>query len=152
MRKIVILLLSAMFALSLASCGVEIADTNGPDDISLVEITDQNILKMDIGAAGYGESTSGESKRTKYTGNSFSGVAEVYLTNYIGKSDVIIDVTDLEVESGNFRLVVLLNEEIIHEFKPGEQLQTLELEDIKGTLSIRMAGESAKFKFYMQIW
>lgn len=40
-------------------------------------------------------------KMTKVKGKEFSGVAELYTTNYVGKSDVTVYLDNIEVESGN---------------------------------------------------
>jgi hypothetical protein len=55
------------------------------------------------------------------------------------------------VDSGNFALFVLLDGEIVHEFKAGELMETFELRDIKGTFEIVMAGETADFKFWAAV-
>ena len=50
------------------------------------------------------------------------------------------------VTEGNLRIVLLHNNEIVHEFKLNELSQTYTLENPKGTVSLRVAGESANFK------
>jgi len=40
----------------------------------------------------------------------------------------------------------------VHQFNNQEMLQECELKDIKGTLSVKIAGETANFKCWMQIW
>lgn len=139
------------------ACGVEIADTNGDDDYTLAEITEENIVNMDLGASSYSQSPSddevaGLAELTKFKASSFSGVAEIYSTNLIGKSDLTFNVTTIQVDKGNFRLMVLVDDKIIHEFDLAEMNQTYELEDTSGAVSVKMAGESADFKFYIQVW
>ena len=89
---------------------------------------------------------------TKVKGKEFSGVAELYTTNYIGKSDVTVYLDNISVESGNFKVIVQLDNKIVHQFNNQEMLQQYELKDIKGTLSVKIAGETANFKCWMQIW
>ena len=154
MKKILCLIMALGFAVLSVGCGVEIADTNGPDDYSLAEITEENIVNQDMGCSAFSVSPSSESEdymveTTKVKGKEFSGVAQIYLVNYILKSDVCIDVSNLTVDSGNFALYAVLDDEIIHEFKIGELMETYELENIKGTFEIVMAGESADFKFWI---
>lgn len=155
MKKILCLILAMAFALVGTGCGPEIADTNGPDDYSLAEITEENIIKQDIGASAYSRSPGEEenddlTEVTKFKGKEFSGVASIFLTNYIWASSVEINVSTFSVESGNFALVVLLDGEIVHEFNPEEELEeTFTMDDVKGTLEIVMAGESADFKFWI---
>ncbi len=157
MKKIICILLVLMFALTITGCGVEIADENGPDDTSLATITEENIINLDLGAAGYSMSPGSDDENymttlTKFKGKEFSGVADLYTTNYIGKSDVTIDLTTIQVDSGNFLVCVVLDDEIVYEFNNEDMMQTCELKDIKGTLSVRIAGETAEFKTYLQVW
>jgi len=155
-KKLLSVVLVLIFALGLTACGVEIADTNGPDDYSLAEITAENIANQDLGASSYSMSPGSEDdgyliETTKFKGKEFSGVAQLYQTNFVGKSDVIIDVSNLTVESGNFALMLLVNGEIVHEFTIGELMETYELNDIKGSFEIVMAGETADFKFWISM-
>ena len=157
MKKIITILLIFVFALGLTGCGVEIADENGPDNFNLSTITKDNIINMDLGASSYSVSPSSEDEdymtsMTKVKGKEFSGVAELYTTNYIGKSDVTVYLDNISVESGNFKVIVQLDDKIVHQFNNQEMLQQYELKDIKGTLSVKIAGETANFKCWMQIW
>jgi hypothetical protein len=156
-KKFFALLLVLVFMLGLTACGVEIADTNGPDDYSLATITEENIINMDLGSSSYSMSPGSEDddymeKDTKFKGKEFSGVTSIYMTNFLGKSDVAVDVYNLTVDSGNFALMVLLDGEIVHEFKIGELTETFEMQDINGTFEIVMAGETADFKFWANVW
>ena len=157
MKKVLGLIMALGFAVMAAGCGVEIADTNGPDDYSLATITEENIINQDMGASSYSMSPGSEDeeymvKSTKFKGKEFSGVAQLYMTNYIGKSDVTVDVSNLTVNSGNFALYAVLDGEIVHEFKNGELMETFELKDINGTFELVIAGETADFKFWANVW
>lgn len=157
MKKILCLVLAIMFAVGLTGCGVEIPDENGPDNFNLATITKKNIINMDLGASSYSTSPGSEdedymTKMTKIKGKEFSGVAELYTTNYKGKSDVTVYLDNISVESGNFKVIVQVNDKIVHQFNNQEMLQECELEDINGTLSVKIAGETANFKCWMQIW
>ena len=50
-KKFFALLLALVLMLGFTACGVEIADTNGPDDYSLATITEENIINQDLGAS-----------------------------------------------------------------------------------------------------
>lgn len=157
MKKILCVLLTLVFMFTITGCGPEIEDTNGPDDYTLATITDDNIINLDLGASGYSMSPGSESEdymttNTKFKADNFSGVSEIFGTNLLGKSDITIDLNSIQVDSGNFRLMVLLDDEIVYEFNNDELLQTCELRDVNGYVSIRMAGESAAFKYYIQVW
>ena len=56
-----------------------------------------------------------------------------------------ITIYNLWVEEGNLKVVLLHNDEIVHEFKLNEISQSYTLENPKGTVSLRVAGESANF-------
>ena len=156
MKKILCLIMALGFAVLAAGCGPEIADTNGPDDYSLATITEENVINQDLGCSSYTMSPGSEDENylvetTKFKGKEFSGVAQIYMTNFIGKSDVYVDVSNLAVDSGNFALYAVLDGEIVHEFKIGELMETFELKDINGTFELVMAGETADFKFWMNM-
>lgn len=51
------------------------------------------------------------------------------------------------VEEGNFRMVLVVDDEIVHEFALNELTQTYVLEDVSGYVALRIAGESANFTF-----
>ena len=48
-------------------------------------------------------------------------------------------------------MLVLLDGEIVHEFKVGELMETFELKDVNGTFEIVIAGETADFKFWISM-
>lgn len=121
-----------------------IEDTNGADNYWLQEITDDNIIKLDIGAKNLSETHSVLSSLPEYSSKKFTGVSELYQTNIIGNR-FDITIYNLWVESGNLKVVLLHNDEIVHEFKLNELSQTYTLKNPKGTVSLRVAGESADF-------
>ena len=134
-----------------------IEDTNGPADISLNTITDANILNMDLGALN--AATVKKSKvnlgavsvesRVKISSQEFSGVYELFYQNLIGKSDFLLTMDHLTVEGGNFRMVVIHEDEIVAEITPSEEPIDFMLEDISGYVSVRIAGESAAYNLSM---
>ena len=134
-----------------ASSGLEhIEDTNGPEDTSLTTITDENIIQMDMGSIGGPERSRSilTGDGMEFSSEKFTGVAEILYDNFIGKSDFQLDLTNLTVNGGNFRMVVVHNDEIVAELEP-DMFVSFRLEDIKGTVSLRIAGESASFQFFM---
>lgn len=123
-----------------------IEDTNGADNFTLQTITDENIINMNIGAMGLTESTDSISNTTTYSSNKFTGVEEIYGTNLIAnRFDITIN--HARVDSGNFRIVLLEDDKIVHEFTLNELTQTFTLENPSGYISLRIAGESADFQF-----
>ena len=158
MKKVLCLILAMILAVFGAGCGgVEFEDTNAPDDYSLAQITDENILKQDIGASDYSQTPSSEesdnlSIMTEFKSDNFNGVAEIYHNNLLGGSGLIIDVSDLQVGSGNYRLCVVQDGEIVYDFPVNEIQQSYELQNAEGDISVVMAGESADFYLSIEIW
>ena len=129
------------------SDGLEhIDDTNGADNFALQTITDDNIINLDTGALNLKESTDAISNTTTYSSDKFTGVAEIYGINYVGnRFDITIN--HARVDSGNFKIVLLEDDRIVHEFKLNELSQSFTLENPSGYISLRIAGESADFLF-----
>lgn len=150
---LLVVLFAAIFCLWIFFDSPEaIADSNGPDDFSLQTITDENIINLDIGMTGgidIRNDIIGDG--LTFSSDGFTGVYEVMHNNYIGNSDVNIRMTLLTVTEGNFRAVVVHNDEIIEElpFNTEDPFIDLWLHDINGTVSFRIAGESAAFRFDM---
>lgn len=131
--------------LMLSSPKIEhIEDTNGPDIYTLHTITDANIIERNVGAKGLTKKTSSVNDTVEYKSDKFTGVEEIYGTNIVANR-IDITITNLQVTSGNFRAVVLHNDEIVHEFKVNEMMETFTLEKPNGYVAIRIAGESADF-------
>ena len=142
----------AVAAVWIFSTDIEhIEDTNGPDNYTLQQINDANIINMDVGALNYKESKDVLSNAITYSSDKFTGVAEIYSNNIKGNR-LDITVNHARVDSGNFRLVLLHRGEIVHEFRLNELMQTYTLKNPSGNVSLRIAGESADFKFDYHIY
>ena len=128
-----------------------IEDTNGSDNFSLQEITDSNIVNRDIGAMGLKTKTDSVSNTTTYSSNKFTGVEEIYGNNIKGNR-FEITINHARVDSGNFKIVLLEDDKIVHEFKLNELTQTYVLDNPDGYISLRIAGESADFMFDYYIY
>lgn len=128
----------------------QIADTNGPEDFSLATITDQDILDRSLGAVGGPAISRGTlmGSTVEFTADCFSGVAEILYDNFITPSDFTLDLTDYSRSAGNFQLVVVHEDAIVAVLEPGTFLE-YRLEDVTGYVSLRIAGESAAFRFSM---
>lgn len=131
-----------------AGSGLEhIEDTNGPADFTLQTITDDNIRNLDMGALNVSQKTGLLTGDTvTYHSDCFTGVYEVFRENLI-TNRYEITVNHASVNSGNFKMVLCVDDEIVHEFTLNELTQTFVLEDVSGTVSLRIAGESADFQF-----
>lgn len=123
-----------------------IEDTNGLDNYRLQQINDYNIINKDIGALNLNESDQLLSSLPLISSKKFTGVADVYTTNVWGnRFDITLYTT--EVRSGNLRIVLIHNDEIVHEFKLNELSESYTLENPSGFVALRIAGESANFEF-----
>ena len=154
MRKFIAILLVTCICLPIGGCGTTYEDTNGADNFELQTITDENIIHLETGAYGlaYKESNLGLLQSSEYYSKNFNGVEQIYLTNFVGASDIYVYIGHMNVESGNFRLVVINDDKIIHEFDLDTFGEEFLFEDLTGTFSIHVAGESAKFDFYIDIY
>lgn len=121
-----------------------IEDTNGTENFALQTITDENIIKRDIGATGLNTSTDAITNTKTYSSEKFTGVEEIYGTN-IWSNRLEITINHARVDSGNFKIVLLEDEKIIHEFALNELSQSYVLDNPNGYISLRIAGESADF-------
>ena len=123
-----------------------IEDTNGPDNYRLQQITDYDIINRDMGALNLTIKDQMLSSLPLVTSKKFTGVADVYTTNVWGnRLDITLYTT--EVKSGNLRIVLIHNDEIVHEFRLNELSETYTLQNPDGFVALRVAGESADFKF-----
>lgn len=144
---IVAVILVGYFVISMLTSNLKhIEDTNGADNYNLQQITEYNIINMDIGALNLTESNELFNNLPTYKSDKYTGVSEIYMTNIWGNR---FDITlyNLRVKSGNFKVVLLHNDEIVHEFKLNELSESYTLENPNGTVSLRIAGESADFEF-----
>ncbi len=123
-----------------------IEDTNGADNYNLQTITDSNIINRDIGAMGLKISNGIVTNTTSYSSKKFTGVEEIYGENIIANR-MEFTINHAQVTEGNLRIVLLVDDEIVHEFKLNELTQTYELKNPSGYVSLRIAGESADFQF-----
>ena len=144
---IVAVILVGYFVISMLTSNLKhIEDTNGAENYNLQQITEYNIINMDIGALNLTKSKELFNNLPTYKSDKYTGVSEIYMTNIWGNR---FDITlyNLRVKSGNFKVVLVHNDEIVHEFKLNELSESYTLENPNGTVSLRIAGESANFKF-----
>ena len=155
MKKVLVLLFAGFLCFSIAGCGGEdYEDSNGSDNFALQTITDKNIVNLDIGASGLSyteESLGDEVYSSEYSSKNFNGVERIYYTSYILPSDVQVYIGTMDVKEGNFRLVAVLDDKIIHEFPVDSFNEIFTFENIEGDFSICVAGESAVFEFYLEV-
>ena len=123
-----------------------IEDTNGADDYTLQTITDENICNLDMGALNVKQEESLIGSTVTWKSDCFTGVYEIFREN-ITTNRYQITVNHASVNTGNFKMVLCVDDEIVHTFTLNEMTQTFVLENVSGTISLRIAGESADFMF-----
>lgn len=142
-----VIVFTVVFAILMLSSDLEhIEDTNGADNYTLQQLTDDNIINMDVGALNVGRKKIAVSDTVTYSSHKFTGVTDIFTKNMVANR-FDITVNHAAVNSGNFKMVLVYNDEIVHEFKLNELTQEFTLKNVKGTVSLRIAGESADFMF-----
>lgn len=153
MKKITKLLSACFSIFILSACVFMYEDING-DSTELCTISNENIIKMDVGSSGlkYAESKLARSMVSEYSAKNFNGVEQIYFTSFIEKSNVFVYIGHLSVKSGNFKMVVVNNDKIIKEI-PNEAFgEEFYFQDVVGDFSIRVAGENANVEFYVDVY
>ena len=136
-----------VFALMTLNFNLEhIEDTNGDDVYILQKISDYDIIDMKPGALNVSQSDELFNNLPTFKSKKFTGVYEIYTSNILSANRFDITLYNTVVNSGNFKIVLVYNNEIVHEFKLNELEQSFTLKNVKGTVSLRIAGESADFK------
>lgn len=125
-----------------------IEDTNGADNYELTTITDEQIVDKSVGSLNVKTETGALNGMVTVSSDKFTGVYEVMYNNYVGSSDCMIQLYDFTVSSGNFKMVVVHDGEIVATLEP-DSTTSYSLENISGTVSLIIAGESAEFSFSM---
>lgn len=123
-----------------------IEDTNGLDDYTLTTITDEDIINQEMGALNVKMSTGMLNDGITFSSDKFTGVYEVFLTNFFLDSDFLMNITGFYVNGGNFKMALVNNDEIVAVIEP-DMFAECQLTDLNGSFSLVIAGESADFEF-----
>ncbi len=150
MKKIYLLFI-ILLSLFLTSCGVfkTYEDTNGNDDYSLQEITEEMVIKNKGGvqiAAVSSEVTKDGVTNIKLSVGEFNGVNQIHVFR---KGSYTVNV-NYEVSGGNTRLVITDGSSIIKDFNVNEDNQVYEFTCEKNYY-LKLAGESCEFKLNVEI-
>lgn len=143
----VILIIVIIGAVMIFNSDLEhIEDTNGAENFELQTITDEDIAKIEMGSLNVTTSSNTINNMTEISSKKFTGVYEVLYTNLLGKSDFVLELYELEVNGGNFKMAIVKDGEIVKVLTEENYEETV-LDDINGTVSLVIAGESADFSF-----
>ena len=131
-----------------------IEDRNGANNTNIAVITNSEIIEDEMPSKGMGRSKTDfeiggwQLGGIKFSSKKFSGVEALLGTDILFSTGMYLNIYNLEVNEGNFRLYVLLDDKIIDVLEPQED-STYYLGDIKGYLTVVAVGESADFQFEM---
>ena len=143
-RKLAFFLVLLVLAVpALFACG-QIEDGNGPDDRSLVTLTEADILKTMNSYATVGTVKSERGNECSYRAKRFSGVFTV--TEIVCEEETTLR-SRILCEAGNLRAVLLSDGAITYDLPIGEDG---ELTLAPGRYKVRIAGESARFSLTLR--
>lgn len=148
MKRKIALLIVLCIGVVFCLCACHIEDKNGPDDYSLVEITEEKLIN---GASAYTQTQSiiNETKNSvEFDCKKFSGVKTLKKITYTGGIRLEINY-DIELDGGNFRAVLIHDGEIVMDLPVGEDQQIV-IDNPKRSYEIRIAGESADFEIELE--
>ena len=145
MKKIFFIFM-LFLVLTLSSCS-HIEDTNGPDDYSLVTLTEDDILNRPNSTITVGtiqsNSKIGNKAQGSYSATKISGVTTIAEYNTINSS-ISFEIS-FTCSEGNGLLAIVSNGEIVKLINPNETL-SFTLNNSGYQYKIVVAGESAKLK------
>lgn len=132
-----------------------IEDHNGDRNSAIATIAESDIIDYDS-ARSKGMSCSKTDAEiagwqlggVKFSSKKFSGVEPLLRTDIIFSTGFYLNIYNYKVKSGNFRLYVLNEGQIIDELEPSEEFEHY-YENIKGEFVVVAVGESADFQFEM---
>ena len=149
MKRVVCWILVAVCLCALTGCGIDgYPDTNGEEDFTLQVLTDEDILGT-RGSVRVMSSTTTVGNKTVCKTKTMSGVTDLY-EGYLRGGDFQITVSS-EFTKGNARLVLVLDDAIIHDFALNGEEQTFVLPDANGRIYLRVAGESTGYRVEYRI-
>ena len=156
MKKVRFIIFSLIICLFLTGCIENYDDTNGIESYTLQTITDENIIKLDLPRSGLNRQEldiENALYSCEYSAECFNGVDRLYhFTNFINKTEFVVSIDYLNVKNGNYKLVVVNDDEIIYEFPLNIESEEFVFEDFTGSFSIHVAGEDAEFELSMSIY
>lgn len=142
MKKILMSVFVLIACFTLTSCS-QIEDNNGKDNYRVETITDQDITSNSEKCLEVFSVSVDKDGILKVSAKKFSGVKTID-RNIYNNTNVEYTV-NIKVDSGNFRLVLVLENTIINEF-PINETSKFAINNANGKYLIRIAGESAKYE------
>lgn len=131
-----------------------IEDRNGANNTNIAVITNSEIIEDKMGSKGMGRTKTDlevggwQLGGVKFSSNKFSGVEALLGTDILFSTGMYLNIYNLEVTEGNFRLYVLLDDKIIDVIGPEDGYDHY-YENPEGYFKVLAVGESANFSFEM---
>lgn len=143
MKKIFCTFLVIAVLVSLSGCMASAyEDTNGEDNFSLQTLTDQDIIQG-TNTTSFMSSTVTLNNKTVCKVQTMSGVDELFEKRM--KNETLDMVVSCEIVKGNARLVLVIDDKIVHDFALNENNQQFILENVTGKVCLKIAGESTGY-------
>lgn len=149
MKKLLLIILSLLF---LESCGINnlnhIEDVNGDDNYSLNTLTEKDVLSKNPQALFLKSRTTEKNNKFKFSCEKFSGVSDIKTFN-LKEEKVYYFKVNATITVGNGEIFI---------YSDGKKIitvdwalnQEIKLENIKGKISFRIAGESANMNIEIE--
>lgn len=147
MKRLLTILFIIFLSITLTSCS-HIEDKNGEDDFSLVEISDEEILRGRSSSIKTGSFQTQTGRTIKVKVSKFSGVEN--LQSFKTTNSDITFTVSVTVTSGNFKAMLVQEGKIIHTFNNNVSNQVVTVKQGTGTVSFYVAGESAKYNITLE--
>ena len=130
-----------LLPLLLTACR-QIEDTNGPDDISLCTLTEEEILDKSPSYSAVSSITSTQNGKRTLRIKKLSGVYA--LDSHLASGNTLTITLSTTLHEGNLRIVVLCDGNYVADMPVGQN-ETLTLQNADGhRYQVRLAAESAK--------
>lgn len=144
MKKVLVSILAFILCAVFCSCtAMNIEDTNG-EDTALCSITEEDILSGKLGSTLFGSSRVTLNDNTTYSVKKMSGVLILETIKSSNKDTVFTLTLTPELISGNLRILLLGNGELVTDF-PLDKATTFFLDNPECKYELVVAGESAEF-------
>jgi len=144
MKHYIGILLVLFTILSFPGCTITVyEDTNGEADFSLQTLTEEDIVRG-TNTVQVMTSTATVNDKTVCKAKTISGVVELW--NKTLKDEALEIVVSCEISKGNARLVLVIDDEIVHNFALNAESQHFSLDNVTGKISLKLAGESAGYR------
>ena len=143
MKRLLCTCLALAMLLSFSGCSMPVyEDTNGEDNYSLQTITDEDIVQG-ISTTKVMSSTVTVNRKTVCKAKTMSGVESLWEQKL--ENETLEIVVSCEITKGNAKLVLVVDDEIVHTFSLNEDNQRVTLENVTGEVSLKLAGEDAGY-------